>query len=64
MTDLRLAAVVSALLLTACAPPPPAPAHAVCDALRQALPTWSRKDTEQSREEAARFLDVWEAVCG
>ncbi len=50
-------------VLTACTPPPPAPAQAVCDALRPALPTWSRQDSAQSRKEAARFLEVWTAVC-
>ena len=50
------ASAAAAVLLAGCAAPPPAPADAVCDALRQALPTWSRADTEQSRAEAADFL--------
>ena len=39
------------------------PADAICDGLRPALPTWSRRDTEQSKTQGARFLDVWDAVC-
>ena len=60
---LWLSAALSALFLTACTSIPPAPAQAVCDALRPALPTWSAGDTERSKAEAAQFLDVWEAVC-
>lgn len=36
---------------------------AICDELRASLPTWSRRDTDQSRAEGAAFLDVFEAVC-
>ena len=36
---------------------------AICDELRASLPTWSRRDTEQSKAEGAAFLDVFEAVC-
>lgn len=35
----------------------------ICRELRVVLPTWSSSDTEQSRVEGARFLDVFEAVC-
>ncbi len=55
--------VVAAALSGCAAPPAPTPADAVCDALRPALPTWSQADTERSKREGARFLDVWEAVC-
>ncbi len=55
--------VVAAALSGCAAAPAPAPARAVCDALRPALPTWSRADSERSKIEGARFLDVWEAVC-
>ncbi len=55
--------VVAAALSGCSATPVPAPARAVCDALRPALPTWSRADSERSKIEGARFLDVWEAVC-
>ena len=37
---------------------------AACDALRPVLPTYSTKDTEQSKEEGATFLDVFNATCG
>ena len=40
-----------------------APARPVCDALRPALPNWSRADSEKSKQEGARFLDVFGAVC-
>ena len=36
---------------------------AICDELRASLPSWSRRDTEQSKAEGAAFLDVFEAVC-
>ena len=36
---------------------------AICDELSASLPTWSRRDTEQSKAEGAAFLDVFEAVC-
>ena len=52
------------LMLAGCATRRPAPPAAICDAIRPALPTWSGKDTERSRREAARFLDVWNEVCG
>jgi len=67
MTRPRLSACVAACLalLAGCTPtPPPAPSGAVCGALRPALPTWSPQDTAQSKEDAARFLEVWKAVCG
>lgn len=35
----------------------------ICRELRLVLPTWSSADTEQSRIDGARFLDVFEAVC-
>ena len=64
---IRSAAVASMLLattlLSACATTPPG-TGAACDALRPALPTWSRNDTEQSKREGATFLDVFNATCG
>lgn len=53
-------------LVSACTPQtPPAPAQAVCDALRPALPTMAPGGYRaQSKHEAVRFLDVWNAVCG
>lgn len=35
----------------------------ICRELRNALPTWSVEDTEQSKREAADFLSVFSAVC-
>ena len=36
---------------------------AICDELKASLPTWSRRDTEQSKAEGAAFLDVFNAIC-
>lgn len=36
----------------------------ICGELRASMPTWSTSDTEQSRREAAEFLEVFDAVCG
>ncbi|WP_420011025.1 hypothetical protein [Tateyamaria sp.] len=58
----RIAAAM--LLMAACTAKDPAPPEAVCAALRPALPTWARADTDRSKREGARFLDVWAAVCG
>jgi hypothetical protein len=35
----------------------------VCDELRASLPTWSARDTEQSKIEGAEFVSVFAAVC-
>jgi len=62
---LTLAAALLCILPAACTRPAPvSPAEAVCGALAPALPTWSRADSERSKTEGARFMDVWEAVCG
>ena len=37
--------------------------NATCDALDPYLPTWSDADTEETLKAAARFLDVYAAVC-
>ncbi len=64
---IRSAAVASMLLaatlLSACTTTQPG-TGAACDALRPALPTYSRDDTEQSKKEGATFLDVFNATCG
>ena len=36
---------------------------ATCDALDQYLPTWSSADTTETLTSAARFLDVFAAIC-
>ena len=51
------------LLQAGCATTRSVPPAAVCDAIRPALPTWSGKDTERSKRQGARFLDVWQEVC-
>ena len=56
-------ALALTLTLTACTTTPPG-TGAACDALRPALPTYSRDDTEQSKREGATFLDVFNATCG
>ena len=37
--------------------------HTVCRELRADLPTWSRRDTEETLASGARFIAVFEAVC-
>lgn len=59
----RAALLIAALSLTSCATTPPV-TSAACDALRPALPTWSTRDTKQSKREGATFLDVFNATCG
>ena len=36
---------------------------ALCSELRADLPTWSSRDTDQSKAEGLRFLVTFEAVC-
>lgn len=36
----------------------------ICRELRAALPAWSARDTERSKEEGARFVAVFGAACG
>lgn len=35
----------------------------ICRELRRELPSFSSRDTEQTKEEGDRFLTVFEAVC-
>lgn len=37
---------------------------AKCDALREALPSYSIRDTDQTKREGLVFLDVFESQCG
>ena len=37
--------------------------EAICGVLGAHLPTWSTQDTEQSKREGAKFLDVFDEVC-
>lgn len=37
--------------------------RALCDVLRERLPTYSEADTEETLEAGADFLDVFEGVC-
>ena len=37
--------------------------EAQCDVLRDALPTYSKYDTVQTKREALVFLDVFDVVC-
>ena len=60
-----ISAMVICLAISACgllpeAPPPP---NAICDSLRPVVPSSSTQDTEQSREENANFVTVFDAVC-
>jgi hypothetical protein len=36
----------------------------ICRELERDLPTYSKKDTPETLESGARFLDVFYAVCG
>ena len=36
---------------------------AKCDALREALPSYSTRDTEQTKREGLVFLDTFESQC-
>jgi hypothetical protein len=54
-----------AVLTSACATPGGSETErAICRELRAALPTWSARDTAQSKDEGARFVAVFEAACG
>lgn len=57
------AMVMLAMLMTGCASTGTSETESACDAMRPYLPTWSSQDTEQSKNEGARFLDVFKAVC-
>ena len=37
---------------------------AKCDALREALPSYSIRDTDQTKREGFVFLEVFESQCG
>ena len=58
-----IALLVAPVMLAGCTTTQPS-TGAACDALRPALPTWSTRDTEQSKKEGATFLDVFNATCG
>lgn len=36
----------------------------ICRELRRELPSYSRHDTQRTKEEADRFFAVFEAICG
>ena len=56
---------IAALLLTACARPVASETSgAICRELRLALPTWSQEDTPETIASGARFVAVFDAVCG
>lgn len=51
-------------LMSACASSVPSVTEqTVCHELRTDLPTYSSKDTEQSKQEGARFLATFHAIC-
>lgn len=53
-----------ALLTAACAKPGGSETEqAMCRELGKVLPTYSRQDTEQTKEDGLRFLTVFKAVC-
>lgn len=53
-----------AMLTSGCAATVPSGTDAACDALRPHLPSYSTRDTDQTKQEGAQFLDVFQAVCG
>jgi hypothetical protein len=60
-----LAASLSATLLSACTNAGgSATEQAICRELRADLPTWSRSDTAETLEAGARFVTVFDAICG
>ena len=58
-----LLALPSTILMASCAPTGSFETKAVCQELRVDLPSWSTRDTTQSREEGARFLLTFDSVC-
>lgn len=63
MRPCAITMVTLALLTSACAKRVPSGTDAVCDALRPVLPTYSVRDTAQTKEEGDRFLTVFGKVC-
>lgn len=56
--------VAALTLLSACAATGASETErAICRELRRDLPTYSTQDTPETLASAARFLDVFEAVC-
>lgn len=65
MRRARLLLLIAALPLTACMQPGASETErTICRELRADLPTWSRRDTPETLAAGARFVDVFEAVCG
>lgn len=56
-------ALISALLTTGCANTAGSEIKPTCDALAPYLPTYSTRDTLETRESGLRFLNVYAAVC-
>lgn len=55
--------ILAIFVLPGCSTAKPASNAAICEALGPVLPSWSSKDTEQSKREGAIFLDVFYATC-
>lgn len=58
--------VIPVLLMTGCATKGglgTETEETICRELRRKLPSFSSRDTEQTKEEGDRFLTVFEAVC-
>ena len=63
----RLCAVLTVtlvMLTSGCAATTGSGTDAVCDALCPVLPSYSTRDTDQTKFEGAKFLDAFEAACG
>ncbi len=60
-----LTMLATSILLTACDRPAASETErSICRELRADLPTWSSRDTAETLASGARFVAVFEAVCG
>ena len=60
---LTLPMMTLAILMSGCANTAPSGTESACDAMRPHLPTYSSRDTEETKRLGAKFLDVFAAVC-
>lgn len=58
--------MIAAMSMSGCADSTPSVTETqstICRELQKVLPTYSGRDTEQTKEEGVRFLTVFGAVC-
>lgn len=64
MLRMKLALLPLMMLLTACAVPAGSEtSRSICRELERDLPTYSSKDTPETLQSGARFIEVFKAVC-